>query len=88
MRPVHLGYNLEIDNVDIRFALSASLNGNQASAVQLRNKFRHPRPAHAYVSGQARVFNTRCWKAQDMCRSVARELLQVGASQVACHFPE
>ena len=34
------------------------------------------------------VFNTRCWKAQDMCRSVAPELLQVGASQVACHFPE
>ena len=34
------------------------------------------------------VFNTRCWKAQDKCRSVAPELLQVGASQVACHFPE
>ena len=34
------------------------------------------------------VFNTRCWKAQDRCRSVAPELLQVGASQVACHFPE
>ena len=34
------------------------------------------------------VFNTRCWKAQDKCRSAAPELLQVGASQVACHFPE
>jgi oligopeptide/dipeptide ABC transporter ATP-binding protein len=34
------------------------------------------------------VFNTRCWKAQDKCRSVTPELLQVGASQVACHFPE
>ncbi len=34
------------------------------------------------------VFNTRCWKAQDKCRIVAPELLQVGASQVACHFPE
>ena len=34
------------------------------------------------------VFNTRCWKAQDKCRSVAPQLLQVGASQVACHFPE
>ena len=34
------------------------------------------------------VFNTRCWKAQDTCRIVAPELLQVGASEVACHFPE
>jgi oligopeptide/dipeptide ABC transporter ATP-binding protein len=34
------------------------------------------------------VFNTRCWKAQDRCRSDEPELLQIGASSVACHFPE
>lgn len=34
------------------------------------------------------VFNTRCWKAQDKCRAEVPELLQVGNSQVACHFPE
>lgn len=34
------------------------------------------------------VFSTRCWKATDICRTQAPELLQVGASRVACHFPE
>ncbi|NBR38846.1 MAG: ATP-binding cassette domain-containing protein [Alphaproteobacteria bacterium] len=34
------------------------------------------------------VFNTRCWKAQDICRTKIPELLTVGKSQVACHFPE
>ena len=34
------------------------------------------------------VFNTRCWKAQDICRTKTPELLQVGKSAVACHFPE
>jgi oligopeptide/dipeptide ABC transporter ATP-binding protein len=34
------------------------------------------------------VFNTRCWKAEDKCRIDIPELLQVGNSQVACHFPE
>jgi len=34
------------------------------------------------------VFNTRCWKAQDKCRTDVPELLQIGSSQVACHFPE
>jgi len=34
------------------------------------------------------VFNTRCWKAQDRCRIEEPELLQIGASSVACHFPE
>jgi oligopeptide/dipeptide ABC transporter ATP-binding protein len=34
------------------------------------------------------VFNTRCWKAKDKCRIDVPELLQVGNSQVACHFPE
>jgi len=34
------------------------------------------------------VFSTRCWKATDICRAQAPELLQVGASKVACHFPE
>jgi len=40
-------------------------------------------------------FNTRCWKAQDICRTVEPPLLQIGppsaagyAHQVACHFPE
>ena len=34
------------------------------------------------------VFNTRCWKAKDICRTSAPELLTVGSSTVACHFPE
>ncbi|MSO43361.1 MAG: dipeptide ABC transporter ATP-binding protein [Candidatus Planktophila sp.] len=34
------------------------------------------------------VFNTRCWKAEDKCRTDVPELLQLGNSQVACHFPE
>jgi peptide/nickel transport system ATP-binding protein len=33
-------------------------------------------------------FRTRCWKAQDICASNQPELLQVGKSSVACHFPE
>ncbi len=33
------------------------------------------------------VFNTRCWKAQDKCRTEEPQLLTIGASQVACHFP-
>ncbi len=36
---------------------------------------------------QGCVFNTRCWKAQDKCRTEAPALVQIGASQVACHFP-
>ena len=34
------------------------------------------------------VFNTRCWKAQDKCRTTEPALIQIGASQVACHFPD
>jgi peptide/nickel transport system ATP-binding protein len=33
-------------------------------------------------------FRTRCWKAQDVCTTTAPALLQVGKSNVACHFPE
>jgi len=33
------------------------------------------------------VFNTRCWKAQDICRTSEPALVQLGTSQVACHFP-
>jgi peptide/nickel transport system ATP-binding protein len=33
------------------------------------------------------VFNTRCWKAQDKCRTTEPALVQIGTSQVACHFP-
>jgi oligopeptide/dipeptide ABC transporter ATP-binding protein len=36
---------------------------------------------------QGCVFNTRCWKAQDKCRTQVPALVQIGASQVACHFP-
>lgn len=36
---------------------------------------------------QGCVFNTRCWKVQDKCRTEAPALVQIGASQVACHFP-
>ncbi len=34
------------------------------------------------------VFNTRCWKAQENCRVSEPKLTNVGASEVACHFPE
>lgn len=34
------------------------------------------------------VFNTRCWKAQEKCRISEPKLHNVGASEVACHFPE
>ena len=33
-------------------------------------------------------FRTRCWKAQEVCTDKAPELLKVGSSNVACHFPE
>lgn len=34
------------------------------------------------------VFNTRCWKAQEKCRTLEPKLARIGASEVACHFPE
>ena len=34
------------------------------------------------------VFRTRCWKATEKCENEVPQLLQVGNSQVACHFPE
>jgi len=34
------------------------------------------------------VFNTRCWKVKEICFTTEPELLQVGTSQVVCHFPE
>ena len=34
------------------------------------------------------VFNTRCWKATDKCTRDVPELLQVGNSLTACHYPE
>jgi oligopeptide/dipeptide ABC transporter ATP-binding protein len=36
-------------------------------------------------------FHTRCWKAQEVCRTEEPPLLQIGPGpghQVACHFPE
>ncbi len=34
-------------------------------------------------------FHTRCWKAQDVCRTVEPPLLELRpGQQVACHFPE
>ena len=38
-------------------------------------------------------FHTRCWKAQDICRTEEPMLLQIGTERgsehkVACHFPE
>ncbi|CAB5240682.1 unannotated protein [freshwater metagenome] len=34
------------------------------------------------------VFNPRCPKAADICRTTAPALLQIGTRQVACHFPD
>jgi peptide/nickel transport system ATP-binding protein len=33
-------------------------------------------------------FRTRCWKSQEICVTTPPQLLQVGKSSVACHFPE
>jgi peptide/nickel transport system ATP-binding protein/oligopeptide transport system ATP-binding protein len=38
-------------------------------------------------------FHTRCWKAQDICKTEEPLLMQIGSGptsghQVACHFPE
>ena len=33
-------------------------------------------------------FRTRCWKAEELCASSEPQLLAIGKSQVACHFPE
>jgi oligopeptide/dipeptide ABC transporter ATP-binding protein len=35
------------------------------------------------------VFNTRCWKVQDKCRTEVPALLQIKPGhKIACHFPE
>lgn len=35
------------------------------------------------------VFNTRCWKAQDICRTEVPALLEISPNhRLACHFPE
>jgi oligopeptide/dipeptide ABC transporter ATP-binding protein len=35
------------------------------------------------------VFNTRCWKAQDRCRTEVPQLMEIGTNhRIACHFPE
>ncbi len=35
------------------------------------------------------VFNTRCWKVQDKCRTEVPALLQIAPGhKIACHFPE
>jgi peptide/nickel transport system ATP-binding protein len=34
-------------------------------------------------------FNTRCWKAQEICRTIEPPLIEIAPRhQVACHFPE
>ena len=33
-------------------------------------------------------FRTRCWKAAEICATQTPALLQIGKTQVACHFPE
>ena len=33
-------------------------------------------------------FHTRCWKAQDICRTEVPKLEPLDGAQVACHFPE
>jgi oligopeptide/dipeptide ABC transporter ATP-binding protein len=44
-----------------------------------------PNPANPPVGC---VFNTRCWKAKDICFQIEPNLGKVGNSEVACHFPE
>ena len=35
------------------------------------------------------VFNTRCWKAQDKCRTEIPALMQISPNhRIACHYPE
>ena len=35
------------------------------------------------------VFNTRCWKATDKCRTEVPQLMQIGTNhRIACHYPE
>jgi oligopeptide/dipeptide ABC transporter ATP-binding protein len=35
------------------------------------------------------VFNTRCWKVQDKCRTEVPQLMQIGTNhRIACHYPE
>ena len=37
------------------------------------------------------VFNTRCWKASDKCRTEVPQLMQIGTDpthRIACHYPE
>ena len=37
------------------------------------------------------VFKTRCWKAQDKCRTEVPQLMQIGTDpshRIACHYPE
>jgi oligopeptide/dipeptide ABC transporter ATP-binding protein len=37
------------------------------------------------------VFNTRCWKVQDKCRTEVPQLMQIGTDpshRIACHYPE
>ena len=37
------------------------------------------------------VFNTRCWKATDKCRTEVPQLMQIGTDpthRIACHYPE
>lgn len=35
------------------------------------------------------VFNTRCWKATDKCRTEVPQLMQIGTNhRIACHHPE
>ena len=35
------------------------------------------------------VFNTRCWKAQDKCRTEVPQLMQISTNhRIACHYPE
>jgi peptide/nickel transport system ATP-binding protein len=44
-----------------------------------------PNPANPPVGC---VFNTRCWKAKGECFTTEPILHKIGASEVACHFPE